>query len=309
VVVLGDVNGDGNLDAAVANSFDANGGILLGNGDGTFDPATTYGSVAHTPSVDLGDLDGDGDLDMVLSSFSASLWRMFTNDGNGNFTQDQDFDAPNNPSCSILLDFDNDGDLDMALTDEIADVVILMANTAAIEPPPCPPAPAGSCRTPVVGNKAQLQLSAPSPEKAQIKWKWLAGAATDKPEFGVPSATEAYRLCLYDNGELETSASADAGGLCAGRPCWKETGVGWIFKDKEATPDGAQQLNLKSGVAGKASIAFKGKGLNLDMPNIGMLTGPLDVRLHNTTGTVCWGATYSFPFLSHGPTKLKDKAD
>jgi hypothetical protein len=310
VVVVGDVNGDGNLDAATANSFAAEGGILLGNGDGTFDPVTTYDSVAHTPSVDLGDLDGDGDLDLVLSSFGAGLWRMFTNDGTGTFTFDQDFTAPSNPSCSVLLDFDNDGDLDMALTDEIADVVVLMENIGpGVVPPACPPSPSGACRAPAVSGKAQLQFAARSPETSQIKWKWLAGAATNKLEFGDPSSSEAYRLCIYDAGALVTSARADAGGLCGSRPCWKETALGWTLKDKEATPDGTQQLNLKSGAVTRASIAFKGKGANLDMPDVGALTGPLDVRLHNSTGAVCWGATYSAPFLSHDATKLKDKAD
>jgi hypothetical protein len=141
-VAIGDLDGDGNLDAALALAASTQGGgILLGNGDGTFQAVTTYTMPGHTPSSKLGDLDGDGDLDWVLASFDGGLWRLFANDGNGNFTFDQEFPAPGNPSCSILLDFDNDGDLDMALSDEIADTVKIMQNEN-LPSPLCPAAPA-----------------------------------------------------------------------------------------------------------------------------------------------------------------------
>src|SRR5262249_8498133 len=62
-VAIGDLNGDGKLDAALAlaNSTDG-GGVLLGHGDGTFAPVVTYPMPGHTPSSKLRDLDGDGDL-------------------------------------------------------------------------------------------------------------------------------------------------------------------------------------------------------------------------------------------------------
>lgn len=37
-----------------------------------------------------------------------------------------------------MLDFDNDNDLDLVLIDEIADVVLLMQNSGAIDPPAIP---------------------------------------------------------------------------------------------------------------------------------------------------------------------------
>jgi hypothetical protein len=131
VVVLGDLNGDGWLDATTANGFSLNGAVLMGNGDGTFDPPVTTLLSASTVSTDLGDLDGDGDLDWLLSSFGGGFWRIYVNDGAGNFTFDQEITAPSNPSCAVILDIDSDRDLDLALTDEIADVIVLMKNTAS----------------------------------------------------------------------------------------------------------------------------------------------------------------------------------
>jgi len=281
--------------------------VLLGNGDGTLGPPALVVTGAHTPSADLGDLDGDGDLDLVLSSFGGGFWRLFTNDGSGNFSFDQEITAPSNPSCSILLDFDDDGDLDMALTDEIADVIVLEQNSNVV-PAACPPAPA-ACRAPDVGGKAFLQFKDRStPDAHRLVWKWVAGTAT-KAEFGNPLATESYRLCIYDDGSLVSSARADAGGICAGKPCWKDTALGYTMKDKELTPDGTQQLVIKSGAAGGARIVFKGRGVNLQMPDLAALTGPIAVRLHTTSNTICWGATYSAPFQQHDATGLKDHAD
>ena len=41
-IVAGDFNGDGHLDLAVANAGDDTVSVLLGNGDGTFQPQVTY---------------------------------------------------------------------------------------------------------------------------------------------------------------------------------------------------------------------------------------------------------------------------
>lgn len=75
-VAVADVNGDGNPDILVANISDSssNGatgsiGVLLGNGDGTFEPAVTYSSGAPDAlSLAVGDLNGDGRPDMVVAN-------------------------------------------------------------------------------------------------------------------------------------------------------------------------------------------------------------------------------------------------
>ena len=49
-VAVGDFNGDGKLDLAVANYGSSNVSILLGNGDGTFKAAVNYGCRVGAPS-------------------------------------------------------------------------------------------------------------------------------------------------------------------------------------------------------------------------------------------------------------------
>jgi hypothetical protein len=65
-VAIGDLNGDGDPDLAVANGESDNVSVLLGNGDGSFQSAVNYGAGDGPYSVAIGDLNGDGDPDKSL---------------------------------------------------------------------------------------------------------------------------------------------------------------------------------------------------------------------------------------------------
>jgi hypothetical protein len=124
----GDVNGDGWEDVNVACSSSNTGAILLNNGAGGLNAATTYAVPAQAIATDLADFDGDGDLDWTISSFSGGQWTLFENDGAGDFTENQQFDATSNPACSTSMDLNNDRRIDLVLLDEIADLVTLRLN-------------------------------------------------------------------------------------------------------------------------------------------------------------------------------------
>lgn len=311
-LALGDVDGDGDLDLTAANAFppDGKGGaLLIGNGDGTFGAPTRFDTAGHTPATDLGDMDGDGDLDWVLSGFVGGLWKLYVNDGAGTFTFDQEFAATANPSCAVLLDVDNDGDLDMGLTDEIDDTLSILQNISGPSPL-CPAAPE-ACRGSAIGGKSSLTIKNRSPDKGDhLVWKWAAGLATPKAEYGDPLGSDDYAICVYDAGELVTSVTADGGGICAGKPCWVEKPTSFLYKDKELTPTGAQALHLVEGLTdGKARITLKAKGVPLAMPNLSLLDGPIDVQLHRSGGVPCFGSTFSPPFSKNDGLTFKDRAD
>lgn len=108
-----DFNSDGHIDLAVAASDIA---TLLGNGDGTFQPAVYYGSGVGGP-IAIGDFNNDGKLDV----FGASGTNVSVILGNGNGTFGLPVTSPAGgtvyPTSGVAVaDFNQDKNLDVAVS-------------------------------------------------------------------------------------------------------------------------------------------------------------------------------------------------
>ncbi|GAB3989515.1 hypothetical protein GCM10028807_14590 [Spirosoma daeguense] len=136
-IVLGDVDGDRDLDLLTANIYSNSVSVRLNNGTGSFTPPATNPNpgVGVTPScVTLGDVDGDGDLDFIASNQSSNYVSVRLNNGSGNFTPPAiNFNpgAGTIPSGVALGDLDGDGDLDMVVSNYGSDNVSVRLNQAA----------------------------------------------------------------------------------------------------------------------------------------------------------------------------------
>ena len=79
LVAVGDFNGDGKQDLAVANFGSDNVSILLGDGAGNFSAPTNFAAGDQPFSVAVGDFNGDGKQDLAVASSSQgyrSFWAM-----------------------------------------------------------------------------------------------------------------------------------------------------------------------------------------------------------------------------------------
>jgi len=115
-VALGDLDGDGDLDAYFANRFlnsdPIHDSIYLNDGLGNFTDSGQRIGLERSTGVELSDLDGDGDLDAVVSSREGVI--SYFNQGDGTFVSGVEQTLPGGQHPA-LGDIDLDGDTDLII--------------------------------------------------------------------------------------------------------------------------------------------------------------------------------------------------
>lgn len=113
-VSTGDINGDGMTDLAAASYYN-NVGVLLGNGNGTFQPVQNYLSGDNPTAVVIGDFTGDRNTDLAAANdSSANTVSVIQARGDGTFLPPASFLAGSYPYALATGDFNGDGWLDVA---------------------------------------------------------------------------------------------------------------------------------------------------------------------------------------------------
>lgn len=126
-VALADFNGDGNLDAVVANSGFVPNKLWINDGNGVFSASSQSFGSPSSLAVTTADFNGDSRPDIVFCGANHAH-RMWLNDGNGSFSQvtppDESLKESNAPAETQRIwglqtedcaasDLDGDGDVDL----------------------------------------------------------------------------------------------------------------------------------------------------------------------------------------------------
>ncbi|NML67910.1 hypothetical protein HHL22_22140 [Hymenobacter sp. RP-2-7] len=129
-VVLGDVDGDGDLDLLTANQGSSSVSVRFNDGRGQFSGGSDLGVDYYPTRVTLGDLDGDGDLDLLVATGSGWL-NVRLNDGAGGFRPGPSVRASGSTTDATLGDVDGDGDLDVVASNFVSNAVSVRLNDGA----------------------------------------------------------------------------------------------------------------------------------------------------------------------------------
>jgi hypothetical protein len=137
-VAIADFNGDHRPDLAIANPCGMDDtctslgsvGIMLGNGDGTFQPVVNYPTTSYgTIAVDVGKFNHDRYFDVVAVNIDYSNITVLTGNGDGTFQPGDDYVVGLNPNAVAVGQFNQDNAFDLAVTDQNSlEVSVLLNN-------------------------------------------------------------------------------------------------------------------------------------------------------------------------------------
>jgi hypothetical protein len=185
---MADLNRDRKLDLAVCNLVDDNVSILLGRGDGTFEPSKDYAAGHHITGLAIGDLDGDGNAEIAVAEGTVGVFR---GHGDGTFGERRNYGTPGASYSLAIADMNEDGKPDLVATWP-PDKVSILLNIG----------PGVSCPGP-------FALLAPAADdtlyttRPQLRWQSACA-----PECSVPVS---YRVYWSGDAGFDAADSAEAG--------------------------------------------------------------------------------------------------
>ncbi len=134
----------------------------------------------------------------------------------------------------------------------------------------------------------------------KLGWRIAKGEATSAADFGDPTSTTPYALCLFDgpaNGSLPLmTVPVPAGGTCGTKPCWKPRGTppgtkGYDYRDAAAPSGGVVRVSLRPGDDRHARVGVKAKGTSLPLPTLPR--NGIQVQLQTPDVGPCWEADFT----------------
>jgi FG-GAP-like repeat/FG-GAP repeat len=181
-IAVADVNGDGRPDLVVSilcNYPDCHGlaGVLLGNGDGTFQPVATYLSGGFfAESIKAEDVNGDGKTDLLVSNKSTNLIQsgngivgVLLNNGDGTFQPVQTYDSGGSDAREIeVADVNADGKPDLLVANLCSGAATCLSGNLAV-------LLGNGDGTQACGRLRYEWTADGGARRGRCKWRWDAG--------------------------------------------------------------------------------------------------------------------------------------
>jgi hypothetical protein len=126
-VAIGDLNEDGKLDLASANSAfgERTVSVLLNGVDGNFEPKRDVPVRYGPESVAIGDLNGDGKSDLAFAGGGVSV---LLNSGDASFEAEHHYPTARGSASLAIGDLNSDGKADLATANVPTDTVSVLLN-------------------------------------------------------------------------------------------------------------------------------------------------------------------------------------
>ncbi|HET6929294.1 MAG TPA: Ig-like domain repeat protein [Candidatus Acidoferrum sp.] len=130
-IAVGDFNADGNNDLLITNiaSGSSTISILLGNGDGTFQPQVTTPVGNHPSGIVVNEFNGDGDLDVAVANRDDNTVGVLLGNGDGTFQPQVTYAVGNSPVALTSADVNGDGIADLIVANNADNTIsVLLGN-------------------------------------------------------------------------------------------------------------------------------------------------------------------------------------
>lgn len=136
-IAIGDINGDGHADLAIADAptitAESKGKdglyILLGDGTGHFEPlqGSPFATGKSPSRIAIGDLDGDGINDVAVTNYNNKTVTIFLMNKTG-VAATMTIQAGNHPDGICIHDLNKDGKNDIAVTNQTDGTLMILLN-------------------------------------------------------------------------------------------------------------------------------------------------------------------------------------
>ncbi len=215
-MVLGDIDGDGDLDFVTANDAAGTASVRFNDGLGNFSGNQEVSVGANPYCVTLGDIDGDGDLDLLTGNPGGGNISIRFNDGAGNFSGGTDLATGGYRLSGLTLgDLDGDGDLDLVGASYLAGAVFIRLNNGAGVFSGSTNLAFSNARNVALGDMdadGDLDLVAVSGNNPGLVAVWLNnGSATFTAGQSLDAGNQAYGVALGDldgDGDLDLAVAS-----------------------------------------------------------------------------------------------------